>query len=698
MNNNITIKELLFVSLFSLLCILFFTFPSVLHLSDKYIGDGEDNYEYASYQQLAVKNVSEGSAPFTTTTFWRYPIGFNFERGFDSFLTVTTGTVLGLIFAFPLAYNLTLYFLMLLNTLCTYVLFKTISKTRLIAFIGVTMYAFSFYALAKVHSHPNLLFIGGFTLFLYMLLQIIKKKTPTFLDFLLLFLSGLLIAVGSLLYFVLFLLFLFIYVIFFILTSHNSILLLRNKLISSFPTAGLAFAIVFFLFLILFHPHLIALLTSTYYTFDREKILYELTPSLFDFFLPNSYIPLLLGQFVASPSSPSIAKAVFLGFAELTLFVCFFLSNVGKHIKKIVAFSFLLPFLLSLGYGKDNSFFLLPYNFLKELPLFSIIVEPGRYFVIFYLVATIAVILFLNTISEKKKLLALILVVLFLERIPYNFKLSQVPEKEAYTEVVKSDTASAAVLDIPVDIYSRRYNMLSFLYEKPIVNGYFHWSADGPAEKSFVLGSSIDRYTCQPDTTAITVEKLNSETESIADKRMLSLLRQQGIRTIVVHTDDKFYHPVCTNVRVRLSRLLPLIQPVEVTPENKQQKLYGKSYDGTPSFTLYFPYPGTFYLDGAYIAPTNDITVSIYFNNTVPPFSYYWETDKSYGMQLQPQYTTALQVDAGSVLTFYSNDYSTRTELSLWYRYLPSSSYNIPFNPQIKKLYEDENTTVYRIQ
>src|SRR4029078_10702006 len=98
-----------------------------------------------------------------------------------------------------------------------------------------------------------------------------------------------------------------------------------------------------------------------------------------------------------------------------------------------------------------------------------------------------------------------------------------------------------------------RYDVLSVLYDKPIVNGYFHWSADGATEKSFLTESQLlDRYMCNADN-----RLLASDLENQADTLLLLELKQFGIQTIVVHKDDKYYHTVCMSVRERLSNLLP---------------------------------------------------------------------------------------------------------------------------------------------
>src|SRR5579859_8150018 len=106
-------NHLLIALTLSIVLSIILTFPSVLSAGTKFIGDGYDNYEYASYQGLAAQFVRQWQFPFHYSTYWRYPVGFDFARGFDSYITVLLGMLLFFVVGFPLAYNLTIYILMI---------------------------------------------------------------------------------------------------------------------------------------------------------------------------------------------------------------------------------------------------------------------------------------------------------------------------------------------------------------------------------------------------------------------------------------------------------------------------------------------------------------------------------------------------------------------------------------------------------
>jgi hypothetical protein len=168
--------DIVLVILFSALITILFTWPGILSLSSRYIGDGYDNYEYASYQSLAAQRITSGQFPFGFTNFWRYPVGFDFGRGFDSYLTVSTGAFLKLFLGMPLSYNLTIYVLLILNGLFSYIFFRYLTGSKSLGLIGAIIYGFSFYALARGSSHPNLMFEGGIPLLFLAVIRLMKKE------------------------------------------------------------------------------------------------------------------------------------------------------------------------------------------------------------------------------------------------------------------------------------------------------------------------------------------------------------------------------------------------------------------------------------------------------------------------------------------------------------------------------------------
>lgn len=697
-NNFVASLSIILISIFFA---LLFLWPSLPHLTTQFIGDGGDNYEYASYMGYAAQEISDGRFPLTHMNFWRYPVGIDFQRSFDSYLTLSIGTFWTLLVHLPLSYNLTILTILVLNGICSYILFSSISKSRLLGLLGMVMYGFAFYPLAKANAHINLLFIGGFPLFIYFILRLYATHQPRLRDFLFVFLSILLVAIGSLQYLVMLFLFSIIsglLVFFFYRSLWDSAL---HKVKMHLFSAIQAGVIAGLLFLFLFSAQLWAMLNGTFQFGTREGTLYNSTPALENFFLPNTYLDLVSTSIAPSHALPSIESMVFLGWVEIVLFLLFLTTtHIQKRFRIFIGSLFLIFFVLALGYGRDNDFFLLPYRFLGQLPIFKIIAEPGRYFVIFYLILTTAIVLFLKHTSRSLRFPLYAIPLLFLllvtiERIPKSIKLVETLRHEPYVSVV-AKTSGKAVLDLPVNIYYPRYNVLSLFYQKPIVNGYFHWSGDGPMEKSYVQNSGLlERYSCN-GTAPLEAYDIYTTLEKEEDDILLASLKEHGISTLVIHKDDKFFHQVCKNVRLRLSRLVPY---EHVLPETEISKeIVAKAWDGAPSFTFYFPKDGIFWLDSMYISPSSPAFFTI-TNSDGKELEYTWNPVGSpNAFEIQPKYTIRVQVSAGSTVTFSSPDEVADTFFSMWYHYTVfADAKNKPYKPAIQRVFENDTAVVYTL-
>lgn len=454
------------------------------------------------------------------------------------------------------------------------------------------------------------------------------------------------------------------------------------------------------LFLVLYNAQLSALFNGTFIYFGRASILNLTTPGLSDFIMPNAYLSFLFVSFAHSTTDFSVEKVVFFGYLELLLFVFFFFSSYSKRFKLFIFLCSLFPFLLSLGYGQADHLAWLPYHFLQNIFPFKGIAEAGRFSVITFFFMTIAIVLGLVQVEKKsygKAAVMLVVCLLILERISSQFVLSPSLKTDKYITIVKS-LPTKAVLDIPVNQFYSPYDMLSFYYDKPIVNGYFHWAADGPAEQSFLTQDSLlSLYSCSSLDPILT-----SSTEQAAqfdiNQKILSLLKTNGITTIVVHKDDKFYHPVCKNVRERLSALIPHTTELEDTTTSGQQQVQETLIESHPAFTLYVPTSGTLYLDGVYIAPSTNASFSARLNGTALPLE--WQPgDDPYSLLLPSSTSRRLSVTAGSRITFSSNTFVQSTPYSVWYRFVPDGkSPTLPLLTPLHKAYEDSQAAVYTVQ
>ena len=687
------LKSKAYVYIFAVIVAIILTLvlflPAVPNLNSSFIGDGGDNYEYASYMMLFKKNFIENLNPFAHTDFWRYPVGFDFARSFDSHLSVIIGGTLFFFLSAPLAYNLTILILATLNGIFSFIYFRYLTRSTLIGLLGMLIYGFSFFVLAKSFSHLNLMFIGSIPLLAYSVLRIVREKEIKKYESFLFFFALSLLILGSKQYFLLALFFLLTYGVITYFFYPQVIKSILEKIKESYKLISISFVIFLVFIAIVFSSYIFAVFKGEIYTSGREIALFKSTPSIYDFFLPNKYLNLISG-FIKNPSNISIESAVFVGWIELILFITFFLvRGIHKRFKFFILILFLIPFLLALGYGEQNSFPILPFRFIKDIFIFQIFAEPGRFFVIFYLVMTSAICLLLMPLKKYKNLFILLIsfliFLMLLERTPY--KINMVSSlNDPYTQIVKTQNTKA-VLDIPVNPYYPKYNVLSFYYEKPIVNGYFHWSSDGPKEKEYLESASlIENYMCDLNKNLLTKNNTNS----------LKELKNAGISTIVIHKDDKFYHTVCKDVRINLNNMIENVTQIEDT--QAQNQINSDLTEGYPKFSLYFPKGGKFNLDGVYIAPDSKANFYIKLNGNSLPGDYSWNPigDK-FGMELTPKQSLEIDIDKGSTLTFYSDDFVNKTFYSIWYRFKNTSLDSIPYNAPIEYIYQSENVDILNI-
>lgn len=687
------------VSILSLLLAVLFTLPAIFHLGSLFIGDGYDNYQQAGYQALFATLVNSGQYPFSHTDLWRYPVGFDFARGFDSYLGVAGGGLLTLVVGMPLAYNLTLLILLALNGLASFAFFRKLTQSSWLGAIGMLCYGFSFYVLARADAHLNLVFIAAVPLAGLSLLTLKEATTLGKKDFGLFGITIAALLVGSLQY-LLMIAFGVIWLGFVLLIFYRKQYASLKQLLNNnkqglfwLSTAGLI------AFIVLYGAQLSALFSGSFIFFSRSEVLSHATPSLTDFLFPNGYLSFLLFHLGKSTSDASVEKVVFFGWLEILLFVSFFFTGYTKRLKIFLLSLGLLPFILSLGYGQANHAPFLPYRFLEYVFPFKGIAETGRYFILTSFVMTTAVVLGLKRHFTRYSFSTICLVIvgiLILERIPSHFLLAPSLKDQNYIAVVKK-LPGKAVLDLPVNPYYAPYDMLSYYYDKPIVNGYFHWSSDGIPEQSFIgTNSPLGLYTCSI-IDPILSSTAEQESQTGINYQIISLLRENNINTIVVHKDDKFYHPVCKNVRERLSGLLPAITEVKAT--SPQQQIQGTLIDGRPHFSIYIPTSGTLSLDGLYVAPSNQASFTITLADKLLPSDTTWEngTD-TYSLQLSIKKPLTLKVTAGTMLTVSSKDWVSTTVYSIWYHYTPDSNQEtIPLRTPLQKEYEDATAAVYSL-
>ncbi len=686
--------------LFFFLSSIVFTYPAILHLSDKLIGDGGDNYQNLIFQFIASGKIKHLQYPFSHTDILRFPVGFSFETGFESVVTILTGAFLSLFLNSILTYNITVFLLLTLNGFLSFLLFKYISKSNFLGIIGGIIYGYSSFVIGRSAGHLNLLFIGGFPLFIYALLK--SKKNLTLRNITLVFIAGTLILLGSFQYALLFTLSFLIclpLLMFFFPIALQAIALNISKKAYKVLLLLLPFFVIIMIFS---YPHLHAFLTGEFFKPDRTGsiTILENSPSLKDFVLPNSYLPLQITELSKNLNNSfrSIDRVVFIGWVELFLFSLFIAFYKNKRLKYLILSVTLIFFIFSLGFINPESKIYLPYFFLHNIFPFSFIDEPTRFFVVFYLFLIIGVILQLKQMYKKngKTMVFLIFVAILivLERLPFNYWLAPTFVNDSFIQVVRKEKGTA-VWDIPVSYTNSIYDVLPYAYDKKIISGPFQWFADTEKPKSFIKNNNLARFICGENI------KINKGTES-ENIKLIQVLKTHNIQTIVVHTNDpkdhaKYYFPDCANARIQASILLPqLFMPIP-TSQPKVLSLFFPTIPGVGD-KIFFPYEGTFYINGFHAYPSSWLPIHLFLDGKEIALDQHWTDRGQKNATLDP----FLKIDtkSGSKLRieFDKNQNESYSFIKLWYRYEPNTAAvgDITING-ITKVYQDDDATVFKI-
>ncbi len=658
----------------SLLLALFISRIYLLQPTQRLIGDGiingGDNYEYFGFQTLVRDNLSHFKLPFSPTTVYRYPVGFNLGFGFDGALAVFSGALLGFIMNPILAYNLTIVFILWLNFIFTYLLSKKLSGSAYIAVLAGFIFGFSPYVFARLNAHLNLAFIGGFPLFFYAVVRIFEeiKKTQSanFKSFLLLWLGILMTAFGSLQYLILLSETIIIAVVFFIIFNRNNIAKIYYQIIKLIQKNKTAFVLSFILFITVFgavyYQYLDAFFLKHLNLIDKITNYSKCCqPAFSDIFIPNRYLGSIWKSFNSSPSS--IERVVTLGVIEWLIFFWLFLkSDVNR--KLILITSGILFIFLATG--------------LIGLPF---IPEGGRIIVVFELLFII--LLSRDFVKLKKEVFILLLLLLISERFTYGLYTSpMLPQR--ISQFVKK-LPGKAVLDIPVSKYESFYSSLPYFYQKSIVSGYFHYTADTPESNLFLANPLISHFIC------------GKEQIKLDEIKLIKLLRDNNIRTIVIHKDpsySKYLYAECQNVRARIARLMPITSVLSTSTHGIKTANYQIAFH--PSFysQLYFERNGKLLLDGIFLSPSS-------MNNSylvLPDYTVVnldWQPIQN-GIHVTFRPQLEIEGQAGQSVTLTSSS-SINDNIYLTYFYAFDQEGNKTVKPNLEKVYSDEHYEIYAV-
>lgn len=523
------------------------TFPAILSLQSKMIGDMGDGYQFIGFQYIAKKLFFEGNFPFGWTNFWRYPYGIEFQNIYDSSLLIIFGLAFYQFASNPiLVYNLSVLAFIVLSLGLTYFSFS-IFFSPIVAFIGAIIYGLAFSSIARLGGHINLFLIPSFLFFFTSIYQVYKEHGSK-KSFILFSLASILIPFSSLQFpliliggspFIVLLAY-----IFFKNEVKGFFHILWQKRVYLFVSL-LAVITVFGLF---HGQKLFALLKN-----EVQMPVAEISSvPIVNFIFPNSYLRTLSAT-IANNTKEWIEYVSFIGYAEMVLFALA-LTRLKFGKKEYFFFSvFIIFFILSLG-QQDFLKNLWPYQYLFPFFPYRGIIEPGRFAAISMIAFTALVLIYLSRIKNKK-ILVLIAAVLILERLPLNFQLSPSLYDKSFNDALKK-TTSKAVLHLPlyVDWWNGQYyDMYSVYSDKPMVNGYVQWS--GNTAESQILTKYMEEYTCyyEPQYAPRDFDIANALNKK---DRVIRTLIEYDIRTVVINHDLFLNEDNCFRARPYIEVLL----------------------------------------------------------------------------------------------------------------------------------------------
>jgi len=666
------------VLLFGLFLAVIFSKILLINPSEQIIGDGGDNFEFFGFQYLVKENILEGKHPFAWTNTLRYPVGFDLSVGYDGALAVFTGALLGFLIPQTVAYNTTIIIILFLNFFCSYIFLKSVSKNLWVQLIGSMVYGFSPYVFARIQSHLNLAFVGGFPLLAFVCLRvwrhISRHNTVTLWDCILMAIGLLAVAFGSLQYLMLLIEILIPMVLIgIVLSSTRAYMLQFVKVVllhwKRVLAAGALFIVVFLFFYggyVSNIPKIISVSHKKYQSYGECC-----KPQLADIVIPNSYLGNWWGLMNQSP--PSIEKVVSLGIVAWVLVIIAFIHirrNRSKLLGLAVVFSFVILSIDLIG--------------------FPLIPEGGRSVVLFSIFTTFVIVKFLET--KSRSFLIAVFGLLILERLSFTVQISEgIPSEIA--EIVKQQEGEA-VFTIPLSKYDGFKSALPYVFGKKVVDGYFHYTAENAQSSAFVDHPLIGRFICDAEKATI-----DTSTYSQIDAlRTYQLLKNNGIKTIVVFytlSNQRFYHDGCSNVRDAWYTLRP---PSIVIPDSTisvAAQSLELTFQSRVNATIYFARPGEFNFIGLLLYPSLLTDTLVSFQDGTSVFPEWTVGDEGLTTTFDPVVTRS--VGAGETITISSpSKVNEPVYLTLFYSFTPVKT-TVVYPQRIEPMYEGKDYGVYKI-
>lgn len=332
----------------------------------------------------------------------------------------------------------------ILNYISGYFLFLKLSQNKIVASFLATILTFNPWMLARLDAgHLNFIALFPLILISYFILEVLdnnKLKPKIFLA----------LSIASLVFINLYFLYFFILISISLGLYFYRDYLKLTRLILPF-LAG---------FLVWVPKAIFILLNSR--AFTPNHLPENHSADLLSLLVPNTY-QAISGFFTQPNLVANLAEnAVYPGFFLILLAI--YCSNLKYKTNQGLAFTSLLFFVLSLGpilqVNGASYFSYLPYKLLSKLPFFPSV--PARFA---WIGSCLLFILVARNFNTSKNFQKIILVLCFLELLPYPAKTSRLPEFNALANI---STATAFI-----DTGDSQASMLrQIIHQKPVVGGF----------------------------------------------------------------------------------------------------------------------------------------------------------------------------------------------------------------------------------
>ena len=661
-----------------------------VNFSNQLIGEGADDYEYFGFMYLTKNNIAQFKHPFSDTNILRYPGGFDYEYGYDGAFAVLVGAILYFVTNnLVTSYNITVILILFLNVILSFYFFRKIGylKNRddknldLKSFIAALVFGYSALVAARLNSHLNLAFVGGFPVFLYALISIWQKyintiKTKPY-DWFLLVAGMLLILFGTLQYLILASL-LLVGLLIYVVVSERKVTE-KTRLVSFFKDNFSLILVSFVSFLLVFTffywGYVYALLNNSLIRPESANKLFP--PSVLDFFVPNQY----LGSWwnLLNSSTISIEKVISVGLVETAIAFVLLTSLVIKRKLGI----------LSLFIGLIVLYVISSYGLIR-MPFFP---EGGRLVILISLFISYLIVAS-SQIFNKKSILWIILIAIIVERFFFGIYVTKpIPQ---YMREIVGNLPGDAVLNIPSSKYNQSRDVYPYLYEKNILDGYIHYTADNVRGNRNFINNIFEKFQCNAERS---IKNDNKFTEKMKET-LISEMKKNNVEVVVLHKGAGFmnYNYVgCKNVvdwwnylnppevvigdkNLGASELLFEIKPGE-----------NSSSDQSIRFSNY----GKFYLNGIFVSP-NTSEISLEAKDGLRVIDN-WEMIND-GKKVSYVPPLELETALGDQLSFHlTNKTSETTYIKVYYAFSPYVQKSVNSDNPFKKVFEDESFIVYEL-